>query len=145
MTKKIAIIIGAGPGGLTAAYELLTRTEIRPIVLERSNYMGGIARTIEYKGNRLDLGGHRFFSKSDRVMDWWHSRMPVGTIEDARDLDLRFLVRQRKSRIYFLGRFFEYPIQPKWKTLRNFGLWRTAKIAGSYLRSALFPIHPVNN
>ena len=145
MVKKTAIIIGAGPGGLTAAYELLTRTDIHPVVLERSTYMGGIARTIEYKGNRLDLGGHRFFSKSDRVMNWWFSQMPVGTVEEAKDSDLRFLVRPRKSRIYFLRRFFEYPVQPTWETLRNFGLWRTAKIAGSYLRSVLFPIHPVNN
>ena len=145
MTKKIAIIIGAGPGGLTAAYELLTRTEIRPIVLERSGYMGGIARTIEYKGNRLDLGGHRFFSKSDRVMKWWFSHRPVATVEEAKDVDLRFLVRQRKSRIYFLRRFFDYPVQPTWATLRNLGLWRAARVAASYLWSAIFPIHPVNN
>jgi len=70
MKPRVAIIIGAGPAGLTAAYELLKRTDIKPIVLERSEYMGGIARTVEYKGNRIDLGGHRFFSKSDRVMNW---------------------------------------------------------------------------
>jgi protoporphyrinogen oxidase len=56
---------------LTAAYELLTRTGVRPIVLELSDHLGGIARTVNYKGNRIDIGGHRFFSKSDRVMDWW--------------------------------------------------------------------------
>ncbi len=145
MAKKTAIIIGAGPGGLTAAYELLTRTEIHPVVLERSRYMGGIARTIEYKGNRLDLGGHRFYSKSDRVMQWWFSHMPVGTVEEAKDVDLQFLVRQRRSRIYFLRLFFDYPVQPTWETLRNFGFWRAAKIAASYLHSALFPIHPTNN
>lgn len=145
MAKKTAIIIGAGPGGLTAAYELLTRTEIHPVVLERSGFMGGIARTIEYKGNRLDLGGHRFFSKSDRVMKWWLSHIPVATLEEARAVDLRFLVRKRKSRIYFLRRLFDYPVQLTWRTLRNFGLWRTAQIAASYLRSALFPISPVSN
>ena len=69
--KKQAIIIGGGPAGLTAAYELLTRTDIHPIVLERFDYMGGISRTVQYKGNRMDIGGHRFFSKSDRVMNWW--------------------------------------------------------------------------
>src|SRR5689334_11305359 len=74
---RTAIIIGAGPAGLTAAYELLTRTDIKPIVLELSSYMGGIARTINYKGNRIDIGGHRFFSKSDRVMDWWNHVMPI--------------------------------------------------------------------
>ncbi len=145
MAKKTAIIIGAGPGGLTAAYELLTRTDIRPVVLERSRYLGGIARTIEYKGNRLDLGGHRFYSKSDRVMKWWYSHMSVASVEEAKDADLRFLLRKRKSRIYFLRRFFEYPVQLSWGTLRNFGFWRTVKIGASYLRSALFPIHPVNN
>ena len=61
MSKKTAIIIGAGPAGLTVAYELLTRTDIHPIIVERSSYMGGIARTINYHGNRMDLGGHRFF------------------------------------------------------------------------------------
>ncbi len=109
MPKKTAIIIGAGPGGLTAAYELLTRTDIHPIILERSQYMGGIARTIEYKGNRLDLGGHRFYSKSDRVMKWWFSHLPIATLEEAQHTDLRFLVRRRKSRIYFSHKFFDYP------------------------------------
>ncbi|HMD44023.1 MAG TPA: NAD(P)/FAD-dependent oxidoreductase [Candidatus Acidoferrum sp.] len=145
MAKKTAIIIGAGPGGLTAAYELLTRTDIHPIVLERSEYLGGIARTIEYKGNRLDLGGHRFFSKSDRVMKWWLRQMPIAAQGEAADANPRFLVRKRKSRIYFLHRFFDYPVQPTWKTLRTFGLWPAARIAASYLRSALFPIEPVNN
>src|SRR5437660_5560431 len=74
---KTAIIIGAGPAGLTAAYELLTRTDITPIVLERSTYMGGISRTVNYKGNRIDIGGHRFFSKSDWVMQWWLDRLPM--------------------------------------------------------------------
>jgi protoporphyrinogen oxidase len=145
MAKKTAIIIGAGPGGLTVAYELLTRTDIHPIVLERSVYMGGIARTIEYKGNRLDLGGHRFFSKSDRVMKWWCSHMPVASLEEAQHTDLRFLVRRRKSRIYFLRRFFDYPVQLTWETLQNLGFWRTVRITASYLRNVLFPISPVNN
>src|SRR5271169_5070044 len=72
-----AIIIGAGPAGLTAAYELLTRTGIRPIVLEKDASVGGISRTVNYKGNRIDIGGHRFFSKSDRVMEWWLKMMPL--------------------------------------------------------------------
>src|SRR5450755_726539 len=133
--KKTAIIIGAGPGGLTAAYELLTRTDIHPLFLERSDYMGGIARTVVHNGNRLDLGGHRFFSKSDRVMQWWISHMPVGTLEEAKDTDLRLLVRRRKSRIYFMQRFFEYPLQLTWETLGKFGFWRTTRIAASYFRS----------
>ena len=77
-----AIIIGAGPAGLTAAYELLTRTDIQPIVLEKSDYMGGISRTVNYKGNRIDIGGHRFFSKSDRVMEWWLQMLPLEASEN---------------------------------------------------------------
>ena len=76
MGQKIAIIIGAGPAGLTAAYELLDRTDIRPVVLEMTDEIGGIARTVMYKGNRIDIGGHRFFSKSDRVMNWWRNILP---------------------------------------------------------------------
>jgi protoporphyrinogen oxidase len=145
MPEKTAIIIGAGPGGLTAAYELLTRTDIHPVVLERSEYMGGIARTVRYKGNRLDLGGHRFFSKSDRVMQWWLSHLPVSSVEQAKHKDLLMLMRRRKSRIYFSRRFFDYPVKFTLATLRNFGFWRATRIAASYLRSAIFPIHPVNN
>ena len=74
--KRTAVIIGAGPAGLTAALELLRRTDIVPIVLEASEEIGGISRTIKYKGNRMDIGGHRFFSKSDRVMQWWMDLMP---------------------------------------------------------------------
>src|SRR5579862_2994552 len=75
--SKRAIIVGAGPAGLTVALELLERSEIVPIVLEKSEYMGGISRTVNYKGNRIDIGGHRFFSKSDRVMNWWMNVMPL--------------------------------------------------------------------
>lgn len=73
---KIAIIAGAGPAGLTAAYELLKRTDIKPVVLEMTDAIGGIAQTFNYKGNRIDIGGHRFFSKSDRVMKWWFNILP---------------------------------------------------------------------
>src|SRR5580704_10579944 len=77
MTHRKALIIGAGPAGLTAAFELVKRTDIQPVVLEKSEDMGGISRTIRYKDNRIDIGGHRFFSKSDRVMNWWMAVMPV--------------------------------------------------------------------
>src|SRR5580698_8521122 len=75
--QKIAVIAGAGPAGLTAALELLRRTEVLPIVFEAGTQVGGISKTINYRGNRMDLGGHRFFSKSDWVMNWWQSMMPV--------------------------------------------------------------------
>ncbi|MEQ1849586.1 MAG: NAD(P)/FAD-dependent oxidoreductase [Candidatus Peribacteraceae bacterium] len=76
MSQKIAIIAGAGPAGLTAAYELLKRTDIKPVVLEMTDAIGGIAQTYNYKGNRIDIGGHRFFSKDQRVMNWWFNMMP---------------------------------------------------------------------
>ncbi len=74
--SRRALIIGGGPAGLTAAYELVTRAGIRPLVCEKLDILGGIARTVNYKGNRIDIGGHRFFSKSDRVMEWWRAMMP---------------------------------------------------------------------
>jgi protoporphyrinogen oxidase len=77
VTSETAIIIGAGPAGLTAAIELQRRSGVKPILIEASQEIGGISRTIRYKGNRMDIGGHRFFSKSDRVMRWWLDLMPV--------------------------------------------------------------------
>jgi protoporphyrinogen oxidase len=167
---KIAIIIGAGPAGLTAAYELLTRTDIKPIVLEKSQDIGGLSRTVNYQGNRMDLGGHRFFSKSDRVMNWWLQQMPLQsnsspaeqiayhgmtrnlpssavTAKDSpfMDADHVMLLRKRKSRIYFLGKFFTYPISLSWDTLKKLGLSRTIRIAFSYLCSALFPTRNPSN
>ncbi|MGB7762599.1 MAG: NAD(P)/FAD-dependent oxidoreductase [Bryobacteraceae bacterium] len=162
MNQKQAIIIGAGPAGLTAAYELLARTGIKPIVLEKSDCMGGISRTVNYKGNRIDVGGHRFFSKSDRVMEWWLRMLPLQASEnrpaaiqyhdleraitpsasgpDPAATDRVMLLRRRKSRIYYLRRFFDYPISLSKDTLLKLGLWRTFKIGVSYTRSALFPL-----
>jgi protoporphyrinogen oxidase len=159
---KQAVIIGAGPAGLTAAYELLARADIRPIVLEKSQYMGGISRTVNYKGNRIDIGGHRFFSKVDRVMSWWLRILPLEagenspaairyhgmerTVEGApggpnsgRE-DSVMLLRPRKSRIYYLRRFFDYPVTLSKNTLLQLGAWRTAKIGLSYIRRTLRPL-----
>lgn len=164
--QKKAIIIGAGPAGLTAAYELLTRSDIKPIVLEKSTYMGGISRTVNYKGNRIDIGGHRFFSKSDRVMEWWFQHLQMedsgngnGFItyqQRSRDVsafagrplagaDEILLVRPRKSRIYFLRQFFDYPIRLNLTTLRNLGLMRTLRIGLSYAYTMMFPPKRVEN
>lgn len=162
-----AIIIGAGPAGLTAAYEFLKRSDIVPIIFEKSDCIGGIAKTVNYKGNRIDIGGHRFFSKSDRVMQWWAEVMPMegneenefqihyqnqsrtvqnqGTNHDPETEDLVMLVRERKSRIYFLRQFFDYPITLSMGTLRGLGIIRSMKIGFSYIKSVLFPIHDEKN
>src|SRR5208337_3311468 len=165
--QQTAIIIGAGPAGLTTAFELLTRTGIVPIVLEAEDYVGGISRTANYKGNRIDIGGHRFFSKSDRVMEWWLDRMPMQQVQpgqaaisyqrksrdvaataqgpDPEKCDQVMLLRPRKSRIYFLRKFFDYPITLSVDTIKKLGLLRIMKIGISYLRAALFPFRPEKN
>jgi len=197
---KTAVIIGAGPAGLTAALELLRRTDIQPIVLEASGEIGGISRTIKFKGNRMDIGGHRFFSKSDRVMQWWMDLLPpeaapeteisyqgkkrtvtvpahleeepplrglgplhheaetsvdseddppaieevVETVEVAPpvDPDLVMLIRPRKSRIYYLRKFFDYPIKLTASTLENLGVVRTVRVGLSYAKSRVSQIEP---
>ncbi len=212
------IIIGAGPAGLTAALELTRRTNIKPIILEASHEIGGISRTVRYKGNRMDIGGHRFFSKSDRVMQWWMDLMPpeasagspsavtvsyqgqqqtvplqaatsqvaaqtvavpaklrqesplrgMGPLRPAAtdeaecaevsrtaakantlvqvpppaQTDLVMLIRPRKSRIYYLRRFFDYPIRINAQTMRNLGPTRMIRIACSY---AWLWVRPVRN
>ncbi|WP_263382839.1 NAD(P)/FAD-dependent oxidoreductase [Granulicella arctica] len=204
MSKK-AIIIGAGPAGLTAALELLRRSDVQPIILEASEEIGGISRTIRYKGNRMDIGGHRFFSKSDRVMQWWIDLMPP--VDDSETIaeisyqgkrrivtvparleeepvlrgmgpllaietdteetdgadephpgehghtetvvaaepanpDLVMLIRPRKSRIYYLRKFFAYPITLTAETLGNLGVARTFRVGTSYLKSRISQIAP---
>jgi len=161
-TQPIAIIAGAGPAGLTAAYELLQRTNIKPLVFEKSGDIGGISKTVNYKGNRIDIGGHRFFSKSDRVMDWWLHILPMEKTEEeniqiqyqnqtrilnhqslnsAEDnhQDKIMLLRNRLSRIYFLKRFFSYPVTLSANTLMGLGLGRSMNIFFSYLKAQAFP------
>jgi protoporphyrinogen oxidase len=205
--QKTAVIVGAGPAGLTAALELLRRTDIKPIILEASDEIGGISRTIKYKGYRMDIGGHRFFSKSDRVMQWWIDLMPPDAddtasesdadqteisyqgkkrvvavparlpeepvlrgagpihhhaaddeeVEDEvetkepvemlvtvapHDPDLVMLIRPRKSRIYYLRKFFDYPITLTATTLKNLGLARTFRVGTSYVKSQMSQISP---
>lgn len=140
--KKRAIIIGAGPAGLTAALELLRRSDIEPVIVEQDDTVGGISRTVRYKGNCMDIGGHRYFSKSDTVMNWWKQLMPVadGATHSPDKEDDLMLVRNRLSRIYFLRRFFDYPISLSWQTMRNLGLRRLLRIGASYTWIRLFPI-----
>lgn len=140
---KTAIIIGAGPAGLTAAFELLNKTDIKPVIFEQSGDIGGISKTVNYKGNRIDIGGHRFFSKSDRVMQFWLNLFLIDT--DAQKQDKVMLVRNRISRILFMRKFFDYPISLTLKTITNLGIFRTFKIALSYIKARLFPIKQENS
>jgi protoporphyrinogen oxidase len=218
--KKTSAIIGAGPAGLTAGLELLRRTDIVPVILEASDEIGGISRTIKYKGNRMDIGGHRFFSKSDRVMEWWMELMPpdlsvpglpaseaqtaeskahgepleityqgkrrvvavpahvqeepplrgLGPLQaeghvdgpepdedpeteaeevietvvvpEPGDPDLVMLIRPRRSRIYYLRRFFDYPITLTGNTLKNLGVARMVRVGTSYAVSRVRQIKP---
>jgi protoporphyrinogen oxidase len=157
MTKRIAIIAGAGPAGLTAAYELLTRTDIKPIVYEATNAIGGIAQTYNYKGNRIDIGGHRFWTKSGRVMDWWFAMMPVqgAPAADTQELkheidysqggpdpekeDKVMLQRPRLSRIFYQRSFFPYPISITFSIALKLGIINTILIGFSYLWTRAFP------
>ncbi|MDR0604886.1 MAG: NAD(P)/FAD-dependent oxidoreductase [Bacteroidales bacterium] len=139
-----AVIAGAGPAGLTAAYEFLQQTDIHPVVFESTSAIGGISQTVQYKGNRMDIGGHRFFSKSKTIMEWWNRLMPLQSKPAIDDIllnkqgkpfategpdpetdDRVMLVRHRVSRIFFLRSFFDYPISLKLGTFTNMGLWRT--------------------
>lgn len=168
--NKTAIIIGAGPAGLTAAYELVTKTDIKPIILEESNDIGGISKTVVYKGNRIDIGGHRFFSKSDVVMKWWQEIMPIQGLESKDELlkeklyntkrnpaylsvngpdpektDKVMLIRNRLSRIFFLRKFFDYPISLSGKTISNLGLIRIIKIGWTYFMVQIFQVKKIKS
>lgn len=152
---KKAVIIGAGPAGLTAAYQLLKETDIKPIILEETEFIGGISRTAQYHGNRIDLGGHRFFSKNQQVTEIWKELMPVqgAPAQDDRMLqrsvqlaktgpdpeteDRVSLIRTRVSRIFFMRKFFDYPISMKKETFLNMGLGRTIKAGFGYLYSCV--------
>lgn len=162
--KPVVIIAGAGPAGLTAALQLVRDGRMQPIVLEAGDVPGGLSRTVEYKGNRIDIGGHRFFSKSDWVMNWWREILPIAG--DAAHVEIGYRgqrrtvgaelpataesgrvmrVRKRLSRIYFLRRYFDYPIQLNAATLSNLGPQRLARIGASYLRAVLSPRRPVRS
>lgn len=170
MNRKTAIIIGAGPAGITAAYELVTRTDIKPIIIEQSNDIGGISKTVVHNGNRMDIGGHRFFSKSDIVMKWWLKILPLQGSDSKADItkdifyqkkrtqvnlshegpdpektDRVMLIKNRLSRIFFLRKFFDYPITLNATTLSNLGIVRIIKIGWTYIWIQLFPIKYVKS
>lgn len=145
MANKV-IIIGAGPAGLTAAYELLTKTNLIPVIFEKTPEIGGISKTVNYKGNRIDIGGHRFFSKSTVVMEWWKKFFPhEDNSKDESNPEKSnnvLLIRRRLSRILYLRKFFDYPIRLSKTTLLNLGFVRVIKIMVSYLKAVLFKQKP---
>ncbi|MFT3947647.1 MAG: NAD(P)/FAD-dependent oxidoreductase [Agriterribacter sp.] len=153
-----AIIIGAGPAGLTAAYELLTKTDIIPVIIESDSQVGGLSKTIDYKGNKIDIGGHRFFSKSTEVIDWWLQFLPLENTTgqpveityqnkttvlspagNASGNDNVMMIRPRKSRIYYQNKFFDYPLQLNGKTISNLGFSKMIRIGFSYFLSKISP------
>jgi protoporphyrinogen oxidase len=157
---KSAIIIGAGPAGLTAAYELVTKTDIQPVIIEKTNDIGGISKTVVHQGNRMDIGGHRFFSKSDVVMNWWQNILPMQGEEpetkkrrsalssgnpDPEKTDKVMLVRNRLSRIFYLGKFFDYPVKLNFRTISNLGIRRIIKIGWAYFLLKIIPVKNINS
>jgi len=166
MTSEV-IIIGAGPAGLTAGLELVRAGKSGVTILEATQDIGGLSKTVNYKGNRIDIGGHRFFSKSDWVMDWWRDMLPValpaGGREEqgwrltyqgsqrllgagkvtARESDESvMLVRNRLSRIYWGGKFFDYPLKPGLDMAAKLGPLKCLNLGASYMRASMNPIAP---
>lgn len=158
------VIAGAGPAGLTAALELTRRSDYRPLVLEADSQVGGISKTVQYRGNRMDLGGHRFFSKSDWVMNWWQNILPVmhtpapearihlgyqgqsrnfrPSVTAAPANEGVMLVRSRLSRIYYRRRFFDYPLKLNAKTLYNLGMLEAGLLGLSYSKARVIRRYP---
>ena len=154
--KKI-VIIGAGPAGLTAGVEILRKDpSLQVVLLEESGDIGGISKTVNCDGNRMDLGGHRFFSKNRKVVDWWMSMLPLQGQPsfDDRKLDRQpelkeggpdpetenkvFLSRRRVSRIYYKKHFFDYPVRMNLTTVKNLGFFTMMQAGFSYLKAVIF-------
>ncbi len=168
--KKICII-GAGPAGITFADKLLQLGgDFKIDIYEKSSYIGGISKTVEYKGNRIDIGGHRFFSKSDEVMKWWANKFPLalGNDEYSNGINITYhnqkksiqgfrlaeksdidsgkimLLRKRKSRILYERKLYDYPLKLNYKTISNIGIFRMISVIKSYLYSKFNKAKPDN-
>ena len=154
MTKKI-VIIGAGPAGLSAAYKLLeAKKDYKVVIVEEDKQIGGISKTINYKGNRMDLGGHRFFSKNQEVNDFWNKNLPIQGAPasdeilinrikyykkgpNPEDEDKVSLIRRRVSRIYYDKKFFDYPMSLNYNTIKNMGFKTTFNVGIDYLKTCV--------
>ena len=170
MSKKHVLVIGAGPAGISFADKLVELSDKFCItILEKSQYIGGISKTVNFEGNRIDIGGHRFFSKSDEVMNWWAEKFPVSIEDDIQDIELKYqgntkaipdgfriaskkeqedsnvlLLRNRKSRIIHEKKLYDYPLKMNKKTLANIGALRLIKVSLSYIKSKIASSEPNN-
>ena len=155
--KKV-VIIGAGPAGLTAAYKLLKENkDYQVVILEEEKQVGGISRTVKYKGNRIDIGGHRFFTKSLEIEEFWKELLPVQGKKSYDDKKLNInkklskggpdpekcnevlLIRNRVSRIFYENKFYDYPVSINLQTIKNLGIIRTIRCGFSYMKARIFP------
>ena len=162
--RQHVCIIGAGPAGLTAAYELQQHSDCAITLFEKTEAIGGISQTVNYRGNRIDIGGHRFFSKSEWVMRWWFNILPIrnseknivtsyqnkqSSIDTTNYIDDSaedfFEVRPRKSRIFYRRRFFDYPVKFNLNTLLSFGILKSLRIGMSLIYIRFFPIKNEKN
>ena len=133
-SRKVDVaIIGAGPAGLTAGYLLTKRGFTVAIIEKDQTYVGGISRTVEHEGYRFDIGGHRFFSKSQQVVDLWNEILP----DD-------FIQRPRMSRIYYEGKFYSYPLRA-FEALWNLGIVRSTLCMASFAKAKAFPNRDVKS
>lgn len=160
---KRIVIVGAGPAGLSCAYKLLNNNKkLEVIIIEADSQVGGISKTINYKGNRMDLGGHRFFTKNDEVKDFWFKILPLQGSKAYDDIildldkplkkggpdpekeDRVMLVRNRVSRIYYNKKFFDYPVNLNFTTLKNMGFGTSINCGFSYIKSSMFKLDEIN-
>lgn len=161
--KKV-VIIGAGPAGLSCAYKLLKdNKKVSVIIIEADSQVGGISKTVNYHNNRMDIGGHRFFTKNDMVKDLWldilslqgapalddmilHSNKKLSNniLANPEKMDNVMLIRNRVSRIFYNKKFFDYPVNLNYKTIRNMGFATTCECGISYIKASFIKLKEIN-